>query len=185
MKKKLCEMSLEELWKLFLIFLVEHQPYWKDWYWEEENEIKKILPPQEIVRISHIGSTAIEGIWAKPIIDILIELSKDSNMDAIKEILLHNGLLCMSQSERRVSLNKGYTEEGFEEKVFHLHLRYEGDNEEIYFRDYLNENPTIAKQYEELKLSLWKEYEFNRDGYTDAKAEFVLKYTKLAKQKIY
>ncbi len=182
MKKKLSEMSLEELWQLFPIFLVEHKPYWKDWYTEEENELKKILPPKEIVHINHIGSTAITGIWAKPIIDILVEISCNSDMHAIEELLLQNGFLVMSHGDGRVSLNKGYSEDGFEEKVFHLHLRYEGDNDEIYFRDYLNENPAIAKQYEELKLNLWEKYKFNRDGYTDAKTEFILKYTILARK---
>ena len=68
-----------------------------------------------------------------------------------------------------MSFNKGYTEEGFAEKVFHLHLRYFGDNDELYFRDYLNERPDIAEKYEQLKLSLWKKYEHDRDGYTEAR----------------
>jgi GrpB-like predicted nucleotidyltransferase (UPF0157 family) len=89
----------------------------------------------------------------------------------------------MSESERRISLNKGYTENGFAEKVFHLHLRYVGDNHELYFRDFLNENPVTAKEYEKLKLCLWKRYEHDRDGYTEAKTAFVLAYTKKAKEK--
>lgn len=54
----------------------------------------------------------------------------------------------MSSSESRYSFNWGYTEKGFADKVYHLHLRYEGDNDELYFRDYLNENPLYAKEYE-------------------------------------
>ena len=65
--------------------------------------------------------------------------------------------------------------QGFAEKVFHLHLRYYGDNDEVYFRDYLNEHAEIAKLYEEMKLNLWKQYEHDRDGYTEAKREFVKK----------
>jgi len=87
----------------------------------------------------------------------------------------------MSQSENKITFNKGYTENGFAEKVFHLHLRYIGDNNELYFRDYLNELVYIAKEYQELKLSLWKKYEYNRDGYTDAKTQFVSKYSKRAR----
>lgn len=63
-------------------------------------------------------------------------------------------------------------------------LRHMGDNDELYFRDYLNAHPEISKEYEEMKLKLWKEYEHNRDGYTDAKTKFISKYTKEAK-KIY
>ncbi len=68
MEKKLSEMSLEELWKLFPIYLTEHQPYWKEWYTDEENFLKNRVP--KIERINHIGSTAIRSICAKPIIDI-------------------------------------------------------------------------------------------------------------------
>lgn len=50
-----------------------------------------------------------------------------------------------------------------------------------FFRDYLNEHKGIAKEYEALKLSLWKRFEHDRDGYTNAKTEFIKKYTDLAK----
>lgn len=87
----------------------------------------------------------------------------------------------MSTEVNRISLNKGYTENGFADEVFHVHIRYVGDNDELYFRDYLNEFVNIRKEYEKLKLSLWKDFEFDRDGYTEAKSEFVKKYTKKAK----
>lgn len=179
MKKKLSEMSLEELWQLFPIFLTEHKAYWKDWYAEEESRLKPLLPPE--ARINHIGSTAIQDIWAKPIIDILVEMPEDCNLLDIRDILENNGYLCMTQSTGRISFNKGYTENGFAEKVFHLHLRYYGDHDELYFRDYLNDFPDAASQYEQMKQKLWKEYEHDRDGYTDAKSDFVKKYTSMAK----
>ena len=78
-------------------------------------------------------------------------------------------------------MQNGYTENGFSEKVFHLHLRYAGDNDELYFRDYLIEHSDVAKEYEDLKLNLWKKYEHNRNAYTNAKTEFVKKYTEKAK----
>lgn len=89
----------------------------------------------------------------------------------------------MSQSTQRILLNKGYTEQGFAEKVFHLHIRVVGDNDELYFRDYLRENHNVAKEYEHLKLNLWKKFEHDRDGYTDAKCKFIKRYTKIAKEK--
>ncbi|MDE7164798.1 MAG: GrpB family protein [Clostridiales bacterium] len=90
----------------------------------------------------------------------------------------------MSTSANRISLNKGYTENGFAEKVFHLHIRLKNDKDEIYFRDYLNAHADIAKEYEQLKLKLWKTYEHARDAYTAAKTEFVKKYTESAKQQL-
>ena len=179
MGKKLSEMSLEELWQLFPIFLTEHQDCWKEWYFEEENLLKNDLP--QIERISHIGSTVISSIWAKPIIDILVEVPKESDLIDYKDFIIKNGYICMSQSEDRISFNKGYTEVGFADRVFHLHLRHCGDNDELYFRDYLIEHPDVAREYEELKLKLWKEYEHNRDGYTNAKMELVKQYTEKAR----
>ena len=44
MGKQLSEMSLEELWNLFPIYLTEHQPYWKEWYADEENFLKNRVP---------------------------------------------------------------------------------------------------------------------------------------------
>ena len=135
---------------------------------------------KEIIR-NDFGSTAIPSIWAKPIVDILVEIPKGSNLLDYKALIINNGYICMSQSENGLSFNKGYTENGFAERVFHLHLRYVGDNNELYFRDYLIEHPDIAKEYEELKLKLWKQYEHNRDAYTNAKTELVNKYTKEAR----
>lgn len=184
MGKKLSEMSLEELWQLFPIILTEHKPYWSEWYAEEVAMLQEILPPDQVVRISHIGSTAIEGIWAKPIIDILVEIVEDGDFQSLKKHLIDAGYLCMSENEQRLSFNKGYTEAGFAERVFHLHLRRSGDNDELYFRDYLIAHPDAAKEYEKLKLSLRKPYEHDRDGYTEAKAEFVEEYTLKAKDLI-
>lgn len=82
----------------------------------------------------------------------------------------------------RQSYNKGYTKDGFADRVFHLHVQTIGDWNELYFRDYLIEHPEIAKEYEALKLQLKIKYEHNRDAYTDAKEEFVITYSKLAKQ---
>ncbi len=182
MSRQLSEMSLEELWQLFPIFLTEHKPYWKDWFEEEAALLKEHLPAEQTVRISHIGSTAIKGIQAKPIIDILVEITENSDLKWFSRYLTSAGYLCMSEEEQRLSFNKGYTEQGFAERVFHLHLRRAGDNDERYFRDYLNAHPQAAGEYVKLKLSLWKQFEHDRDRYTQGKTEFVKKYTRYAKE---
>ena len=177
MSKALTDMSLEELWQLFPIVLTEHRGCWADWYREEAAELEAVLLLFHPHAIHHIGSTAIDGIWAKPIIDILVELPDDVAIESAKAALEAQGYLAMSDRD----LNKGYTPQGFAERVFHIHLRVAGDIDEPYFRDYLNACPEVAKEYERLKLSLWREYEHDRDGYTAAKTAFVSKYTKLAK----
>lgn len=180
MGKKLSEMTLEELWQLFPIFLTEHKPCWADWYSEEKKLLQGILPP--VTEYYHVGSTAVKGIMSKPIVDILIVVFTPDELTQTAKLLQENGYIVMSISEKRISLNKGYTQKGFAEKVFHLHIRLKGDTEEIFFKDYLNAHPAVAKEYEALKLELWKKYEHDRDAYTNAKTDFVTKYTELAKQ---
>ena len=73
-QKELTDLSLEELWQLFPIILTPHQDCWSDWYEEEAGMLQREIPG--IRRISHIGSTAIQGIWAKPTVDMLVEVDK-------------------------------------------------------------------------------------------------------------
>lgn len=175
--KELNEMTLEELWQLFPIILKEHNPEYKNWYEEEKASLLENFS-NIILRINHIGSTSVENLMAKPTVDILMEISKDSNVEEIKDKLISMGWLLMHSSkepEFRQVYNKGYTKMGFAEKVYHLHVRYKEDWNELYFRDYLIDHPETAEKYGELKLSIWKEFEHNRDGYTEAKTEFILK----------
>ena len=127
-------------------------------------------------------STAIQGIRAKNIVDVMVEIPQSVVMKDIAQILEQSGFIIMTSGAKRISINKGYTPNGFEDKVYHIHLRYAGDNDELYFRDYLNEHPAVAKEYEALKLRLWKQYEHNRDAYTDAKTDFISKWTAEARK---
>ncbi len=182
MGKKLSEMTLEELWELFPVFLVPYNSKWTEYYRDMEDSIKRLLSDYPVDRISHIGSTAIQNIWAKNIVDVMVEIPESVDMKEIARILEQNGFIRMSGGANRISLNMGYTENGFADKVYHIHLRYTGDNAELYFRDYLNAHPAVAKEYETLKLRLWKQYEHNRDAYTDAKTEFISKWTAEARK---
>lgn len=88
-------MSIEELWQLFPIILTEHKDKWVKWYNEEYSVLCKILDYAKVTRISHIGSTAVNGIWAKPTIDILVEIPRNCDMGEVKKALMHNGYNCM------------------------------------------------------------------------------------------
>jgi len=180
MSKRLSEMTLEELWQLFPIFLVPHKEIWKQNFLDEKTLLNKLLSDIPIIRIEHIGSTAIPDIYAKDIVDILIEVNR-TYFDEVIAILKRNNYLLMYQKHNRATFNKGYTEHGFADKVFHLHVRKNKDIDELYFRDYLIAYPDIAHDYETLKLSLAKEYEHDRDGYTMAKTDFIKAATGKAK----
>lgn len=173
-------MTLEELWQLFPIVLTSHQPHWKDWAKVEIDNLFALLSEYAPV-INHIGSTAIPGIQAKPIIDILVEIAPDADWQRVRAMMEDAGYICMSFSDTRMSFNKGYTPEGYAEKVFHIHFHATGDNDEILFRDYLNNHPEVAHEYERLKLSLLPKYKHDRDGYTDAKIGFARNTVRLAK----
>ena len=165
-------MTLEELWELFPIVLVPHTPHWIEWADEEMAILSAILSGLDI-KISHIGSTAIPGIMAKPIVDILVEILAETDWKEVRKRMECAGYICMSASDERMSFNKGYTPEGYAEQVFHIHFHHIGDNDEIFFRDYLIYNPDVAKEYESLKLSLLPKFKQNRDAYTEAKTTFV------------
>lgn len=178
---KLQDLTLEELWDLFPITFVEYNPEFVKIYLEEEQHLK-ILLGDYIQRISHVGSTSIQNIKTKPIIDILIEINLD-NKEIVKEILLKNDYLLMNESDYKISLNKGYTINGYADKVFHIHIKPYGDCDELYFRDYLNECPLKAKEYEKLKLELFHKCKPNRDLYTEGKSQFISEVILLAKEK--
>lgn len=172
-KKPLSELSLEELWQLFPIFLVAPNKKWKQQFSNEEMALKKTLNQNSLVGIYHIGSTAIPNIYAKDIVDILATFVDANALKKAALLLQNNGWRVMSTSAKRISLNKGYTEDGFAKEVFHLHLRLTNDIDEIYFRDYLIAHSDVAKEYEKLKLDLWRRFEHDRDGYTNAKTAFI------------
>ena len=161
-------MTLRELWELFPIILSRHEDHWKQWAAEEISTLENALE-RNAKRISHIGSTAVERICAKV------------SFDKIKPLIESVGYRLMSASGSRMSFNKGYTPEGFADRVFHLHLRREGDNDEILFRDYLNAHPNIAHEYGSLKIELQKRFKHDRDGYTNAKTDFITRHTRQAK----
>ena len=76
---------------------------------------------------------------------------------------------------------KGYTIDGFKGQAYHIHVRYFGDCDELYFRDYLRQNPDVVFEYAKLKQYLAKKYKYDRDGYTEAKTDFITRINKIAK----
>ncbi|TCO67891.1 GrpB family protein [Marinisporobacter balticus] len=185
MGKTLSGMSLEELWELFPIILKEHNPAYKEWYLIEKDKIVNTVGRNDIKRINHIGSSSIEGLISKPTVDILLEVDCNCDIEKLQSKLNNAGWTLMSFESKpdiNISFNKGYTLNGFAEKVFHFHVRFWGDWNELYFRDYLLVHKEVAKEYGKLKQGLKEQYEYNRDRYTKAKTEFIMKYTKIARK---
>ncbi len=174
-------LSLEELWKLFPIYFVDSNAEFEQQFSDEKEYLISLLGDY-VKRISHVGSTAIKNIKTKPIVDILIEIDFADN-DIVKEILLDNHYVLMCETPDKISLNKGYTANGYADKVFHIHIKKYGDCDELYFRDNLNDNDEKAKEYEKLKEELYNKYNPNRDLYTAGKSDFVKAVTESARIK--
>lgn len=96
-------MTLEELWGLFPIVLVPHNHKWTDWAKQEIELLSALLASYNPI-ISHISSTAIPNIQAKPIVDILVEVSADADWQPIKDIMEANDIsVCQNLKSASVS----------------------------------------------------------------------------------
>ena len=184
MKKPLDKMANEELGKLFPIILSDYKPVWKKNFLKEKGALEHAIGLRDVIRISHIGSTAVPGLISKPTIDVLVEIEDDADTTNLISKMQLEGYRYLEQPKNpppHMMFIKGYTEEGFKGQVFHVHVRYGGDWDELYFRDYLLTHPRTAVEYGILKMKLKQKYEYDRDAYTYAKTDFIKRITKLAR----
>ncbi|AZS18136.1 GrpB family protein [Paenibacillus lutimineralis] len=181
MRQDFSNVTDEQLAQLFPILLEEHNPEWKEYFLKEKDHLQSIFG-DKMVRINHIGSSAVDGLIAKPTVDILIEVEVDTDIQSITETMLEAGYVVNTPESDIIMYIKGYTPNGFCGQAVHIHVRHSGDWGELYFRDYLNTHPEVAAEYVELKILLKEQYQHDRDGYTQAKGEFVQKYTDIARK---
>ena len=180
MNKKLSEMSLEELWELFPINLVKHNEIWKEWFNLEEKYLRDNI--KNVLRISHIGSTYIDSIYAKPIIDIVIGVNTLDSINPYIELLEINGIIFRKEDVKgQLLFVIGDFEKEF--RTHHIHIVEWNSiawNNYINFRDYLNTFSKYAKEYDDLKKKLSLQFAENRENYTAGKHEFIEKILKQA-----
>ena len=161
--------------------VVPHDPEWKKKY-EKEASIVRSIFKKEILAIHHVGSTAIPGISAKPIIDILVEVNNIEKIDEFNKDMIEQGYIPKGQSgipNRRLFIK------GSEElRISHIHVFQEEDTEIIRllnFRDYMIAHPKEAQEYSQLKERLAREFPENIDGYIEGKDAFIKNIDKKAK----
>jgi GrpB-like predicted nucleotidyltransferase (UPF0157 family) len=137
-----------------------------------------VLDPALVLGIEHFGSTAVPGLAAKPIIDILIAVVSLTRAKAtMVEPITGLGYVYWVENPKtdRMFFVKGMPPYG-ERRTHHVHIT-EPDGEmwrrRLAFRDYLRARPDEARRYEALKRDLAVRYPTDREGYTDAKTEFV------------
>lgn len=180
MRQDFSNVSGKRLSELFPVILEPHNPEWLSCYYSEKEFLESIFS-DKIMRISHVGSTSVPGLVAKPTIDILLEVSEDIDLSEITERMRDEGYVVNTPEKDIIMYLKGYTPRGFEGQCVHIHVRHYSDWDELYFRDYLIMHPEAVQEYGSLKLMLKEKYTHDRDGYTDAKGDFIKKYTELAR----
>ena len=139
--------------------------------YEAGNDVLKL--GESAVAIEHVGSTAIPGIHAKPIIDIVVGVrSLDDAMKYKDELALHKIIFRGEDNPGQLLFIIGDDDI----RTHHIHfVPWAGEAWQNYiaFRDYLCSNPEAAKAYDELKLRLSSMYSGDRKTYTASKASFI------------
>jgi len=161
------------------IEVVPHNPRWSTLFEEEKNALLELDIPT-INQIHHIGSTAVDGLAAKPVIDILIEVDSLKSLDSSQAKFEAFGYEAMGEFgiERR-----RYYRKGKELRTHQIHAFLVSDPHifrHLAFRDYLHENPDIMKEYEDLKLKVASQCDNDIDRYCDGKNDYIQMHEKKA-----
>lgn len=153
--------------------LVNYQPEWKKIFEMEVRKIKRVFR-KEALDVQHVGSTAIPGMRAKPIIDIALIVSKlEKAKEYIKTLKAIGYFLKRGDDvKERLFLTKGPEEN----RIFYLHIGEAGSNyikDMILFRDYLRAHKGEVKKYEKVKERLALMYPEDRKNYTRKKGKLI------------
>ncbi|OGY80497.1 MAG: hypothetical protein A2550_01360, partial [Candidatus Jacksonbacteria bacterium RIFOXYD2_FULL_43_21] len=161
--------------------LEPYNPEWKKLFESEKSALEEMLG-DKFIAVEHVGSTAIPGIKAKPILDLMLAIEDLENWEWVKEPLTKLGY----EFRRDFRKEQGHIlfVKGPEENRTHYLKITESDsdfwNEHILFRNYLVNNPQYREEYQNLKEKLFDEHAGNREPYTKGKEEFVRKILALA-----
>ncbi|MGZ4974981.1 MAG: GrpB family protein [Limisphaerales bacterium] len=171
------------------VAIVPYDNCWPEMFERERLHLQSCLPVDLIKRIEHFGSTAVPGLSAKPIIDILVEVtSLEETKRRIVPLLEAQGYDYFWRPSHGNSTPPFYAwfikrdENG--NRTHHIHM-VESQFEHwdrLLFRDYLIEHPDIAYEYDDLKKKLANAYSTDRVSYTQAKSGFISMVTEKAKQ---
>ena len=152
------------------IQIVEYDPSWPALYGRERASIAATLG-EVAAEIHHVGSTAVPGLSAKPIIDIMVAVTQLAPPEDYGRKLEPLGYEYRNSEEAgRLFFRKGMP------RTHHVHIVERGSwtlQRHLFFRDYLRAHPQTMQQYAQLKQELAIRFESDREAYTQAKTEFV------------
>ncbi|MEH2240967.1 GrpB family protein [Nostoc sp.] len=156
--------------------IVEYDPGWQTLFTEEAARIWQALGNDLVVQIEHIGSTAVPGMAAKPIIDIMVGVHSLVNAKSAVPILESLGYVYWREDPRpgRMFFVKGMPPYG-KQRTHHVHIvEVESEFwERKLFCDYLRRHPEEAKLYEALKRDLVVKFRSDREAYTNGKNDYI------------
>lgn len=171
------------------IAVVPYDPCWPRMFEEEKVRLRSCLPPELIGRIEHFGSTAVPGLAAKPIVDILVEVtSLEETRKRIAPVLEAQGYDYFWRPSWGDDTPPFYAwfikRDQAGRRTHHIHMVEAGFEhwDRLLFRDYLQDFPEVARQYSALKMELAQVHRDNRVAYTDRKGAFIREITQRAKQ---
>lgn len=157
--------------------IVDYDPRWPLSFDEEAKRLRAVLDPSLIVGLEHFGSTAIPGLSAKPIIDILIAVrslaaAQATFVEALRK--LDYVYWADNPKKDRMFFVKGMPPFG-SKRSHHVHVTEPRGEmwQRLAFRDYLRAHREEAETYERLKKRLAAEHQTDREAYTDAKSAYV------------
>lgn len=154
--------------------VVAHNPRWHSAFEVEGNRISRALG-DIVVRLHHIGSTAIPGIFAKPIIDILLEVTDVAELDARSSVMEALGYEVIG--EFGLPGRRYFRKDDTRGLRTHQVHAFQGSNSEIQrhlaFRDYMIAHPAEAQEYSDLKRKLLREHPGDIEAYMDGKEPFI------------
>ena len=173
------------------VAIVPYDPRWPELFRQEKQALLSCLPRELIRRIEHFGSTAVPGLAAKPVVDLLVEVTDlEATKVQIVPVLQSKGYDYFWRPTWGDNTPPFYAwfikrSPSSGARTHHIHM-VEHDFIEhwdrLLFRDYLIERPQIAAEYEALKLQLASAFPNDRVGYTKGKTEFIVRVTDEAKQ---
>lgn len=160
--------------------IVPYNPLWPEMFERERQHLLSCLPRELVGRIEHFGSTAVPGIYAKPVVDMLVEVtSLDEARTRIAPILEAKGYDYFWRPTWGNDTPPFYAwfikRDRNGNRTHHIHM-VEADFEHwerLLFRDYLIAHPDTAEKYSELKEKLSEVHGNDRVAYTDAKTDFI------------
>jgi GrpB-like predicted nucleotidyltransferase (UPF0157 family) len=154
------------------VAVVPYDPAWPRLFAELGRELRGALGDVAL-RIDHIGSTAVPGLAAKPVVDVQVSVASFEPLDAFKRPLEALGWIHRAGNPERT---KRYFREPPGSRRTHLHVRRAGSFSEqwaLLFRDYLRAHPEVAAEYAAVKGELAARFRDDRHGYTEAKVPFM------------